>query len=160
MVSLLTLSPTLSSAASAVIHCDPVRTAALFSKEPNTRFCITQNTFCFPKCTTKLEKRNRSTCCIYLTRWLYREQVFMKSLLIFKLLAQFTPKQTLNCSWRKTFHEWYLLPEPPWAEANTYNYSPSSLYPLPAKMKKCFCCLYLKQQQERNGHSLEEPVSR
>lgn len=66
-----------------------------------------QNAFCFPKCTVELGKQNWSKCRIYLTRWLYREQVWMKYLFIFELLAQFTPKPILNCSSRKTFPKWY-----------------------------------------------------
>lgn len=66
-----------------------------------------QDAFCFPKCAVELGKWNWSKCLIYLTRWLYREQAWMKYLLIFELLARFTPKQILNCSSRKTFCKWY-----------------------------------------------------
>lgn len=78
-----------------------------------------QNAFCLPQCTGEVEKQNWSKRRIYLTRWLYRERV-LKSL-IFKFLAQFTPKQILNCSCRKTFHKRY---SPRSSQAHTHPHSP------------------------------------
>lgn len=81
------------------------------------------------------KKQNRSQCCVYLTRWLLGEQVFMESHPVFKLQAQFTPKQILNCPFRKTFHKMITLP---WTSLRRHKHippHPSRCSPLPLKEK-------------------------